>query len=188
VGSIPLVAQQDWQQLQDKPDPLTQFMNMRSQANAQRLQRQQIQAGQQANQEHAGQLQDQQAATSAMRSWDGQNIEELPNLIAKHGGSFQAVQSAKNGLLDYQTKLGAMKKIQLENEAQQNDVIAGHIDAVKSLPVEQQPTAFEAAKQDLIQRGYLDPQQAQGLVYQGPEQLDFLEKHYVAHSKAKMRH
>jgi hypothetical protein len=184
MGSVPLVALEDWKELQNQqsqPDPLTRFMQARQQ---QQLGQQQLQAGAQENQVRAMQIQDAQASTAAMRSWDGQNIEELPSLLLKHGASAQAVMGAKSGILDYQTKLATKKKTELENEQTQNDYIAGHIDAVKSLPVEQQPPAFEAAKQDLVQRGYLDQQQAQGLTYQGPEQLDFLEKHYVAHSNA----
>src|SRR5438552_15016618 len=30
-------------------------------------------------------------------------------------------------------------------------------------------------------KGHLDPQQAQGLTYQGPEQLDILEKSFMGH-------
>ncbi len=68
--------------------------------------------------------------------------------------------SAKSGILDYQTKLATKKKSDLENEAQANDYIAQHIDNVKNLPVQQQPTAFEAAKADLVQKGYLEPKMA----------------------------
>ncbi len=177
MGSIPLVALAIQQQQNEKPDPVTQFMQMRAQ-------QQQYEAGQQENQMRSMAIQDQQASTAAMRAWDGQTLEDLPGLILKHGGSAQAVMGAKSNILAYQTQLATKKKTDLENEQSQNDYIAQHVDNVKNLPVEQQPTAFEAAKADLVQKGYLDPKMAQGLVYQSPEQLNFLEKSYMAHSAA----
>src|ERR1035438_1077546 len=118
-----------------------------------------------------------------MHQWDGKDINELPALILKNGGSAQAVFGMKNQIVSYQKNLAEMTKDQLANEATKNDTIAGHIDTVKALPAEQQPQAFEAAKTDLVQKGYLPAQAAQGMQYQGPGQLDALEKMYQAHSQ-----
>ena len=146
------------------------------------MQQQQAQA--QEMQMRQQQIQDQRAGSAAMREWDGQDMEELPNLYRKHGASAQAVFGIKSGILDYQTKLSTKSKTDLENDKARSDVIAGHIDTIKNMPPEQQPIAFEAAKADLVQRNYLDPKAAQNFSYQGPDQLDTLEKMYIGHSAA----
>jgi hypothetical protein len=129
-------------------------------------------------------LKDQQAMTQAMQDWDGQDFNQLPVLIKQKGGSYQAVMSTKSGIVAYQKELAAKSKDELANEKIKNDYFAQAIDNVKNLPPEQQPQAFEAAKQDAVKQGHLDPQQAQGLQYQGPQQLDMLEKSFIGHSAA----
>lgn len=175
MASIPLPALDIRSQ---QPSPLQTYATLQQiigQQQDQQLRAQQIQQGQL-------QLQDQRAMSAAMKQWDGQDPADLPGLILKNGGSANAVFGARNQILEYQTGLANKTKLELANEATRNDVIAGHIDEVKSLPVDQQPQAFEAAKADLVNRGYLDPQKAQSFQYQGPDQLDALEKVYVAHS------
>ena len=170
---------------QQQPSPIEQYAHIAQLQNliqGQKTQQLQQQGMQQENQQRAIQLQDQQAQSAAMKDWDGKDLNELPSLILKHGGSAQAVFGMKNNILTYNTNLQKMTKDQLENESTKNDMIAGHIDSVKSLPPEQQPAAFDAAKQDLVQKGYLDPQHAQQLQYQGPDQLAQAEKLYTAHS------
>jgi hypothetical protein len=147
------------------------------------LQQAQLQGEQQKNQMAAIQLQDQKAMSAAMQAWDGKDINDLPGLALKQGASAQTVFGLKQQLVTYQKNLQDMTKDKLANEATKSDVIAGHIDTVKSLPPDQQPQAFESAKADLIKRGYMDPQLAQGLQYQGPQQLDVLEKFYQSHSQ-----
>jgi hypothetical protein len=100
----------------------------------------------------------------------------------KHGGSANAVFSTKNQILTYQKTLADKTKEDLENEKAQGDVIAQHIDNVKAMPPEKQAQGFSDAVQDLVNRGYLQPQQAQGLQYQGPDQLDTLEKTFLGHN------
>lgn len=150
----------------------------------QQLQQGQAQLQQQDIQQGAIKLQDTQAMSAAMHEWDGKDMNDLPGLILKHNGSANAVLGMKNSILDYQTKLQALTKDQIANEKTKNDYFAQAIDNVKSLPPDQQPAAFEGAKADAVKRGYLDPQAAQGLAYQGPDQLDLLEKSLVGHSAA----
>jgi hypothetical protein len=145
-----------------------------------------LQAGQQDYQLKQQAIQDQQAGMAAMKEWDNAkdpNGNTLPDLIGKHGGSANAVIAAKKGILDYHQGVMNLTKDQLALEQTKNDYVVQHIDNVKSLPPEQQPAAFEAAKQDLVQKGYMDPQAAQGLKYQGPDQLDLLEKGFQSHSQ-----
>ena len=60
----------------------------------QQARQQQLQLGGQQVQQGQIQLQDQQAMSQAMKDWDGKNMEELPRLVLKHGGSAQAVFGA----------------------------------------------------------------------------------------------
>ena len=182
MSSIPLPALQ----VSRPQDPLESFQRLvqRRNASVQRdILQQQAQAGQLENQQRQQALSDQQAMTKAMGEWDGKDIENLPGIVLKHGGSANAVFGLRNQIVSYQKNLQEMTKDQLANEGTKNDAIAGHIDQVKSLPPDQQPQAFENAKADLMKRGYLDPQQAQGLTYGGPQQLDALEKFYQSHTQ-----
>jgi hypothetical protein len=158
---------------------LAQLRQMMGMAPLQRQQAQQnIQAGQLDIQQKQQALNDQQAATSAMQEWDGQNFMELPSLVLKHGGSAQAVFGLKNQILQQQTEMTKLSTDQLNNQKQVNDYIAGHIANVQALPPEQQADGFKSAVQDLVDKKYVTPQQAQGLQYQGPQQLDYLKKTY----------
>jgi len=168
-------------QPQDSVEQYTRLMELKRTMQEQGVRQQILQ---QQAQEGQLNLQDRQAQTAAMQEWNGQNWEDYPGLIKKHGGSAQAVIGATQGIVKMQTDLANRKKVELENEDVKNGYIAQHIENVKALPPEQQPTAFEAAKADLVQRHYMDPQQAQGMQYQGPQQLDLLEKMYRAHGAA----
>ena len=171
---------------QQGPGPLEQYgqlAQLRAMMGQQQLQQQQIQGAQLENQVRQRQVQDQNAMTQAMQEWDGKDINQLPGLVLKNHGSANAVLGLKSSLLDYSTKLNGLTTSELANEKQVNDMIAGHIDSIKQLPAEQQPQAFEAAKQDLAQK--LPPQYQQqiaGIQYQGPQQLDVLEKMFMGHS------
>jgi hypothetical protein len=185
LSSIPLPALDlKYQQQPSVLDQVNHVMALRSLMQGQQIQQAQLQGEQQKNEMGALQLRDQKAMTAAMQSWDGNDFNDLPGLVLKNGGSANAVMGLKNQLVDYQQKLANLTKDQLGNEKTKNDYFAQAIDNVKSLPADQQPTAFESAKQDAIQRGYLDPKQAQGLQYQGPQQLDLLEKSLTGHSAA----
>ncbi len=178
MGTIPLPALAV--KTPEQPDivgGLQRILAIKSVLGQQQLQQQEVQQGD-------IKLHDQQAASAAMRDWDGKDINDLPGLILKNGGSATAVFNAKNSIVDYQSKLANATKDQLANEKTKNDYFAQAIDNVRSLPPEQQPDAFEAAKADAVQRGHLDPKVAQTLTYQGPQQLDLLEKNLIGHSAA----
>lgn len=158
---------------------LAQLRQMLNMAPLQRQQaQQQIQAGQLDIQNKQQAYTDQQAATKAMQEWDGQDFMELPGLVLKHGGSAQAVFGLKNQILKQQTEMTKLSTDQLNNQKTINDYIAGHIANVASLPQEKQAQGFQDAVQDLVSKKYITPQQAQGLQYQGPQQLDYLKKTY----------
>lgn len=168
MGSIPLPALA----VNPPPNPLDQYSKVL-----------QLQALTQENRQRQLALSDQQAASDAMHEWDGKDINDLPSLLLKHGGSANAVFGMKNQILGYQKNLQEMTKDQLANEATKNDVIAGHIQTVMDQPEEQQPQAFETSKQDLVKRGYMTPEAAQGLQYQGPAQLAAAQKFFMSHTQ-----
>jgi hypothetical protein len=164
-------------QLQPQANPLQQLGQVLALKNAVQQQK----AGNIELQQHQQQLKDQQAMTAAMQEWDGKDFNALPGLMLKKGASAQAVMSTKSGILEQQQKLATLGKDQLANEAIKNDRFAQSVANVKSLSPDQQPQAFEAAKADAVKSGYMDPAHAQQLVYQGPEQLDLLEKSLIGH-------
>src|SRR5579862_3247560 len=167
------------------PDPLQQYgkaLSLRGLVGQQQMQQQQLQAGAQENQLRQIQLQDQQAQTKAMQAWDGKDINDLPGLILKNGGSANAVFGTRQQILKYQTDQAQLSKDQLANEKVKNDYFAQGIENVKSLPPDQQPAAFDKMKADAVQSGHLDPQQAQQITYQGPQQLDMLQKTVMGHA------
>lgn len=156
-------------------DTMGKVLNMKSLMQGQQLKNLEIQQKQL-------QVQDQQAMTHAMHEWDGQDMNALPTLILKHGGSAQAVMGMKSNILSYQKELAQKNELDLKNEATKADVISGHIANIKSLPEEQQPEAYTGAIHDLVTRGYMTPQEAMQHPYPGPDGLDILEKTYMGHA------
>jgi hypothetical protein len=129
-------------------------------------------------------LHDQQALTQAMQEWDGKDYSSLPGLVLKHGGSATSVLGLKSSFLNQQKQLLELDEGQRKIEEVKNDHFAQAIDNVLALPADQQPQAFQSAVADSVQKGYLNPQQAQGLQYQGPEQLEALRKFTLGHKAA----
>jgi hypothetical protein len=160
----------------DMGDMVAKAMQLKSMAQGQQLQQQQIQGAQQENQIRQIQVNDQQAMTKAMQEWDGKDYNALPGIVVKHGASANAVMGLKNSIIEQQTRLTQLSKDQLANEKVKNDYLAQLLDNVKSLPPDQQPQAFEQAKADAVSKQYLDPQHAQQMAYPGPEGLALIEK------------
>lgn len=188
MSSIPLPALGIHQQESplDQYARALQIRNMQQQGQLLpgqlQMQQQQIQASQQENQMRQQQLSDQQAMTKAMQEWDGKDFSQLPGLVMKHGASAQTVLGLRSSIVKQQTDLAQLSKEQLANEKTKNDFFAQELENVKSFPEEQRPQAFQSALQRSVQKGYLDPQQAQGMQYQGPDQLDMLEKSFLGFS------
>lgn len=188
-------------------DPLEQFsrlqairssmMGQQLQQGQQQLQQQQIQGATQENQMRQIQLQDQQAASQAMREWDGKDISDLPGLYLKHGASAQAIMGLRSNIVDFQQKLGNAQKTDLENFKAKNDYIAGQLDSVAQL---NDPAKISSALDDLGQndefRKMLSPQEQSQLpqIIQGLKQtaaqggdvvgqLTELRNHHLADSQ-----
>lgn len=158
-------------------DPLEQFSRLqaiRSSMMGQQLQQQQLQGASQENQIRQIQLQDTQAASQAMRDWDGKDINDLPGLYLKHGASAQAILGLRSNIVDFQQKLGNAQKTDLENFKSKNDYIAGQLDSVAQL---KDPAKISSALDDLGQndefRKMLSPQEQAQLpqIIQGLKQM-----------------
>lgn len=123
----------------------------------------QIQAQQQENQQREVALKDQAAQTAAMKDWDGKNLQDLPGLLLKHGGSATAVFGLKSKILEQQTSLTKLDTDTLANQAKKNDYLLGSLQAATSGPDEGLSDRVNAAALDAVKKGYLDQQHAQGI-------------------------
>lgn len=156
MSSIPLPA------LSVRPpeqqDLLGQFSKLQALKG---MQQQQQEQGLQIQQQQQ-QMADQKAMTTAMHEWDGKNLDDLPSLILKHGGSANAVFTTKQQILGQKEKLSQIAKddattgaTNLETAAKKNDMLLGKLQSVTDGP------SLIAATQDAVQSGLLDPQHAE---------------------------
>lgn len=206
MGSIPLPALAV--KPIEQPDVMAQMGNLyRLKAAQQQLQNaplerqaleQQVQAGGLQVQQQQQALKDQQAMTAAMQTWDGKDLNQLPALVLKHGGSATAVMGLKQKSLEMQktysdiaaqdATTGAKR---LETMKGQNDIVAGAVGNVMQMPDQQIAQGLVSTAQDLAQRGLIDPQHAQqaaqlaqsGNPAQIRQQLSILQKGYMAQSQ-----
>lgn len=137
---------------------------------------QRTQAQQLENQKSQIALQDQQASTKAMNEWDGKDLNELPPLILKHGGSANAVFGAKQQITKLTQDAANADEAKLKNQQTVNDLVAGHLEAVKTAPDKQ--AAFDSALTDLESKGLLKPGQIPHQ-YPGDDQLSIMEKQFM---------
>ena len=161
---------------------------------------QQVQTGQLENQQKRTALQDQQAVTKALQSWDGKDYNQLAPLILKNGGSGQAVLGLKQKAAEYQSTVATTLKnnadaglAQVNAEKTKNDMFQGAITSLDGVPDAQLPQAIQQTAQDLQQKGILDPQHAQAaaqlaqVAAQNPQQarsqLDLMRKSSMLQSQ-----
>lgn len=173
MGSIPLPN--DSQPLIAPADPLSAYQRAQVMLQQRQIQAQQLQHGQLENQQQQQQIADQKASTDAMLNWDGKNIEEIPSLILKHGGSAAAVFTAKQQILKQKESLSQMAKDDaetgaknIETAAKKNDMLLGALQTVTDGP------SLLAAAQNAVQQGLMDPQhmqQAQQIAQLPPDQF-----------------
>lgn len=150
-------------------------------------QERQLRAGQITLQQQ--QIKDQQAMTAAMQEWNGSDLNQLPGLVIKHGGSANAVLGLKSSLLDYQTKQANKNKVDLENENAVHDQVAGALAPgidPKQVADADLPNWIRSITQNLLQQGKIDPQHEQTAEQlaqlppdQARQQLDIIRKGYM---------
>lgn len=214
MASIPLPA------LDLKPPPappdqldqygrLMQLQQMRQQNQMEQqeapLRMQQLQQGVQSgamqNQVQQQQLNDQQAMTKAMQSWDGKDVNDLVPLVIKNGASANAVMGLKSKVLAQQQTYSTIAKNDAATGASnlttmkgKNDLIAGALAPLldqNQTPDAQLPQAVMATAQDLVQKGLLDPQHAQAAEQLGQsgnptqirQQLSLMQKSLMGQSQ-----
>lgn len=154
---------------------LERLLALRTQLQMAPLQQQELQ---QENQQRQIQLNDTQAMSQAMRQWDGKNLDDLPELIVKAGGSANAVMGLRNTILDQKTKAANLTSDQIKNLNETNDIIDGHLEAVKGAKPEDKQSAYESALQDLQQKGLIQPGQMPAQ-YPGDDQIALIEKAHM---------
>ncbi len=150
-------------------------------------QQQQLQLGQQAIQQGKYAEQDREAGMKAMQQWSGKDQNELPDLIQKNGGSFDAVLKAKKAAIESQQAVMNLNTAQLTQAKTKNDYLLGKLQAAtdKSVPDEQLGQSVMSATQEAIKDGYLDPphaQEVQQLIQQFPNPAD-LRSHLAIYEK-----
>lgn len=177
MSSIPLPAL-DVRPPADPLESVGRLMALKSMMGQQQVQQQQVQGAQLENQQRQVALNDQQATTAAMKAWDGKDINELPSLILKNGGSSTAVFGAKNQITTLTKNAAEADGAVLKNQADRNDMIAGHLENVKSAPAEGKQDAYAAAVNDLIQKGYAKQGQLPDQ-YPGDDKIDMIEKTFM---------
>lgn len=169
MSSYPLPALDIKPQQEQNPlDQYSKLVQLKSMLNQQQQEaalrplqvqqaQQQVQAGQQQNQLNQYKIQDAQAGMQAMKQWDGKNIDELPELIRKNGGSLDAVTTAQQSILKQKSELQGYNKAQLDMQATKNDYLLGKLQTVTD------GQSLLKAAQEAVNDGYLDPQHAQQL-------------------------
>ena len=203
MSSIPLVA------LSVKPPQPINVLgdaegvaSLKGAMQQQQLGQQEQQLNQQKLQEGETALNDQKATTAAMQGWDGKDLEELPSLVLKNGGSANAVFGIKKQILDQKKAVSQMSKDDaetlknnLESQAKTNDYLAQQVDGLKTLvtdpknPLTAQAAVaqFEDLKQKAVAAGHLDPKTAQGIQLDPtkpiPDQLQSIEDNLEGHAK-----
>lgn len=171
MGSIPLLATQ----IQSPRDPLEEFGRiaaLKSQLQQQQSQQIQLQEQQQG-------LTDQKALTQAYSQ--AKNIEEVPGLFVKLGGSGKSAMALQNGVLEQKQKALSFNDAQIANEVKQADLQQGAHDAVKSAPPEARPQEYQRQLSNLQRSGVdvsqLPPQ------YPGDQQFELLGHMTHLHSQ-----
>jgi hypothetical protein len=169
MASIPLPALS----IRPPENPLDQYakaLSVKSMIQGQQLQQQQIQGAQLENQNTQQAITDRNAMTKSMSEWDGKDMNDLPAIVLKNGGSANAVFGVRKQLLDQKT---ALSKIALDDSTTQknnldamktrNDQIAGSLEslvdpsAVKDENLHQEATR---AVNGLLANNYIDKDHA----------------------------
>jgi hypothetical protein len=135
-----------------------------------------LQQRQQAVQQNQIALRDQQARTDALNSWDKKDINDLPGLILKHGGSGDAAFGMQNQLIEQKKNYALADEATKKNMESSNDIIAGHLEAIKG--ADDKPVAYQNMVGDLMQKGLVKPGRLPDQ-YPGDDKLDLLEKGFI---------
>ncbi len=180
MSTFPSAAAQFADRQAQQPTYLQQYEQVQKIAGGQQEQQLNAQKLQQGQQSQA----DQQATTKALQAWDGKNINELPSLVLKNGGSANAVFATTQNLLDRQQNMSYIAKADaatnqnnLDTQIKQNDQYRGRIQSVIDAPANQ--------KQDLWDKEITAEEQARGVqpgtvshTYPGDDAASVIASHF----------
>jgi hypothetical protein len=102
--------------------------------------------------------------TDAMHTWDGKDMDALPDLVRQHGGSFGAYQATQKHVVERKTALATLDKDQLANMAGHHDAALGVLDAAKQVPDDQLTAHISDSVDRLAAQGHLSADEAQQVV------------------------
>ena len=109
-------------------------------------------------------LNDQAATTAAYKEWaEGQGKipqEALPDLVSKHGGSFDAVSAVRQKLIAQQTAIQTLDKDKLATAQGHAAAIGAAAQAVLGVSPENRPQAYALKQKELLASGVISPQDA----------------------------
>jgi len=172
MASIPLPALS----IKSPENPLDQYakaLSVKSMLQGQQLQQQQITGAQLENQNTQQAITDRTAMTKSMTEWDGKDMNDLPAIVLKNGGSANAVFGVRKQLLDQKQTLSKIaaddattNSKNLETYKGRNDQIAGSLESLvdeKAVPDDQLHTEANRAVNSLLSNGLIDQPHAQQL-------------------------
>jgi hypothetical protein len=140
--------------------PLTEY----ARSVALQGQQEQVKQQQMQTQQMQQQLADQQAMTASMRDPDFKSMDDLPDLVKKHGGSFNAYQDTLQKVVARKTQLATLDKDQLANMKEHHDMALGAIDAAEGVPDEQLMQHVNDTVSRLQAAGHIDQNTANNIV------------------------
>lgn len=201
MGSIPLVA------LAVRPQPYQdpianqqRLMSLRALGQSteqqaalapgvQQLQQQAIQTGQVDIEKQKRALADQDALTKAMQQWDGKDYTQIPALVMKNGGSFNAISSATQNIISQREKAAETAKNaaqaqsdETNAEIKKNDEYRGRLQDIISAPTDQKQTLWDQEVTKEEQAGTIQPGQMSH-TYPGDAEATSLANHFALASQ-----
>jgi hypothetical protein len=151
-------------QIQGPLDTYAKGVQLKSLLGQQQLQQGQIQEQGLQLQQQKQAVADQQAMTKSLQGWDGKDLNELPHLVLKNGGSANAVFATTQHIFQQKQATQALDAETLKNNATKNDLLLGKLQAATSTDDAHLGQSVAQAAQDAVQQGLLDPQKAQGFI------------------------
>lgn len=147
-------------QIRPPESPLESFakvQQIKTQQQAQQLQGLQIQQEQQ-------QIKDREAMTQAMLNWDGKDVNQIPMLALRAGGSSAAAFGIQNQILGVRQKSSEIAKndaLTAQDNAKtlqdQNDQLRGRVQSIISAPAEQKQSLWESEVAKEEKAGTIQP-------------------------------
>ncbi len=142
-------------QTQGPADPLERYGKVLALKNA----IQQGQSGQLQLQQQQTDFDDQQKLKQAYSDAGGDLLKTQENAM-KLGVSPKLIINLKSSVLQQAKDMADLDEKKYTALKSKNEIVGGKINAVLSAPPEQQPTAYQAARAELIQQGLIDPTHA----------------------------